>query len=695
MFWITTLSPTFLNELLDLPRKVSKRVSNKIKILETDPYSAEGDAKKLQDRENIYRVRVGDYRIFYTIGENVVKVLTVRKRDDQTYRNPQDSTDPLPTAKITDPEILAVTLPDDIPTTPPPEPDSEPIPDGTSLPRQFSQELLQQWLIPQEYWTQLQQIQTEEALLNSALPEKYLNRILDNLFPRTIEEIEAQPGLVLPNSTDLDKFIEGDITDFLLKLDPDQEKLKDFGTGGPGAGKSTLALYRVEKLIQDGYQSILFTTYTNALVNYSQQLLTQLLAVDPARKGVAVNTVDWLAVEYYKSRYGEPKFAKSGRQKSLVEQAIKQAVSQNKLGQNPLTRGARRSILEKLGVDYLLEEIQTIILDQGVTNLEDYLAIARRGRGRPLQKMQREAVWIVYELWGDLLKRNRLVTFEQVRSLALAIAEKIPPDQKPYQAILIDEAQDLSPVALRFLLALVPNFEAIYLTADASQSLYQKGFSWTKIHQDLKVTGRTLLLKRNYRNTQEITLACEQILANSEAGDPDCVKQTPSKYHGDRPQLLPFRLPHPETEAIKNFLHRAAKKHRLPITSTAILCPTNQIGRAYAKQLSEEGLPAQFVSGQDIDLKAPYIKVLTLHSAKGLEFPFVAIALARSTFPEMLPYVLPEEEQNDYLNTQRRLLYVGCSRAMRSLLVTLPQGAAYFFENLCPPAWETISPLLT
>ncbi len=239
-------------------------------------------------------------------------------------------------------------------------------------------------------------------------------------------------------------------------------------------------------------------------------------------------------------------------------------------------------------------------------------------------------------------------------------------------------------------MALVPNFSAIYLTADASQSLYQKGFSWTKIHQDLKVTGRTLLLKRNYRNTQEIAQACEQILTNSEAGDPDCVSQTPSKYHGDRPQLISFCLPHPETEAIKAFLQGAAKSHRLPITSTAILCPTNQIGRVYAKQLSEEGLPAQFVSGQDIDLKAPYIKVLTLHSAKGLEFPFVVVALARSTFPEMMPYTLPEEEYDSYLNSQKRLFYVGCSRAMRALLVTLPQNSSNFFESLFPPTWQTL-----
>jgi superfamily I DNA/RNA helicase/mRNA-degrading endonuclease RelE of RelBE toxin-antitoxin system len=696
MFWITTLSPTFLNELLDLPRRVSKRVSEKLKILESDPYSAQGDAKKLKDRDNLYRVRVGDYRIIYTIGENVVKVLSVRKRDE-VYANPQDNNEILPIAQVTDPESLEVTLPKEFPTIPPTEPEAPAFPSGTPLPRQFTEELLQQWLIPSEHWSSLLETSTEEALLNSSLPEKYLNRILDNLFPRTIEEIEAQPALILTKAEDLDKFIEGDITDFLLKLDPDQEKLKDFGTGGPvlvkggpGTGKSTLALYRVEKLIREGYQKILFTTYTNALVTYSQQLLSQLLKAEPASQGVTVNTVDFLAVEYYKSRYGEPKFAKSDKEKSLLEQAFKQAISQKLLGNNPLTRRLRQASLEKLGLDYVLEEITSVILNQGVKSLEEYSVVSRRGRGRSLQLSQREAIWKLYEVWCHLLQRERLITFEQARCQALAIAEKIPPDQKPYQAILIDEAQDLSPVALRFLLALVPDFSGIYLTADASQSLYQKGFSWNQIHTDLKVTGRTLLLKRNYRNTQEIAQACEQILANTAAGDQECVQQTPSKYRGDRPQALSFCLPHSETEAIKAFLQKAAKQHRLPMSSTAILCPTNQIGKTYAKQLSDEGLSAQFVSGQDINLKAPYIKVLTLHSAKGLEFPFVVVALARSSFPQMLPYALPEEEQETYLNGQKRLFYVGCSRAMRALFVTLPQGSANFFANLCSPAWEII-----
>ena len=693
MFWITTLTPTFLNELLDLPRSVSKRVTKKLKLLEDDPYSAGGDAKKLQDQDNRYRIRIGDYRVFYSIGENVVKVLSVRKRDDRTYSE-TPTTIQIPKAVITEnqssntsfknPKLTSTFVSSQPPSLP------------TPLPKIFTNELLQQWQIPKPYWPQLTAIATEEDLLSVELPERYLNRVLDNLFPRSIEEIETQPAYLLNQVEDLDKFLEGDVTDFLLKLDPDQEKLKDFGSvgpvlvkGGPGTGKSTLALYRIEKLIRDKYSSILFTTYTNALVNYSQQLLQQLLQSPPLEKGVRVSTVDWLAMEYYKAQYGEPKYAKNHTCKNFLDKAFKQAIHRNSLpGKNPLTRRACQKSLERLGLDYLLEEIETVILGQGITNLEDYLATSRRGRGQALTQNLRQAIWILYEIWCDQLQKMGLTTWEQVRFHAWAIAQQIPANQKPYQAIIVDEAQDLSPVALRFLLALVADFSGIYLTADASQSLYQKGFSWKQIHEDLNVIGRTLLLKRNYRNTQQIAIACQQILDQSEAGDQDCIRQTLSPYQGEKPSLLSFCLPQPEIEQIKQFLFQSAKRHRLPISSAAILCPTNDIAKGYAKSITEAGLNANFVSGQDIDIKAPYIKVLTLHSAKGLEFPFVIVALARSNFPKLMKYTLPEEEMQVFLDGQRRLFYVGCTRAMRELLVTLPQATSTFFDNLACPPWQ-------
>lgn len=79
---------TFLNELLGLPAKIQKTVLQKVKVLERDPISAQGDAKKLKNRTPpLYRVRIGDYRLIYTFDTGM----------GQTDRNSQTRRSNLPT----------------------------------------------------------------------------------------------------------------------------------------------------------------------------------------------------------------------------------------------------------------------------------------------------------------------------------------------------------------------------------------------------------------------------------------------------------------------------------------------------------------------------------------------------------------------------------------------------------------------
>ncbi len=60
--WALSFTNTFFSELLNLPQAVQKKISKTLKVLETDPISAQGDAKKLKGyTNNVYRVRLGDY----------------------------------------------------------------------------------------------------------------------------------------------------------------------------------------------------------------------------------------------------------------------------------------------------------------------------------------------------------------------------------------------------------------------------------------------------------------------------------------------------------------------------------------------------------------------------------------------------------------------------------------------------------
>ncbi len=691
MTFSLTFAQTFMNELIGVPQNVAKRVSKATKLLERDPISAEGDAKKLKGYENVYRIRIGDYRLFYAIGTGWVKLLSVRKRNERTYETeipnvvaPETTLD----RQSVKPKKVAVSSFSTWES-------GDEAKALTTLPFALTEDILQQWQIPAQYWTAIAKVNSAEALLELDMPDRLLNVILDNLYPRSIEEIDTQPEFVLSQAEDLDRYFAGDLSAFLLKLSDEQEKLIQFGSngtvlikGGAGTGKSTLAIYRIKKLVEQGCTSILFTTYTNALVSYSEQLLEQLLGCPPADKGVEVTTIDAIARRYFITTGKTTPFIDRDKCLSLLANALEQA---NIPAQNVFDRQVKLQTLQKLGLPYLLDEILQTIENWGIRTLDDYIAHDRRGRAVPLRQNIREAIWAVYETWEKLLAKNGSLTWEQLRRQALEVAQNLI--EKPYQAIVIDEAQDFSPVALRFLLNLTPNFDNIYITADASQSIYQRGFSWKQIHEDLKVTGRTLILKQNYRNTQQIAIACTDILLGTEAGDPECLQQIPSLHIGDPPLLLLSNDQNQELAAIRNFLIDSAKRFRLPLHGSAILCPNNYSAETYAKQLSQLGLKAKFVSGKKIDLKAPYIKVLTLHSAKGLEFPFVVVTgLESGNFPSFNSD-LPNEEYSKIRDEQRRLFYVGCSRAMRSLMVCgSSSNPSEFIHNLTEPNWRILSP---
>lgn len=697
--WAISFTDTFLNELLNLPKAVQKKIKKTLKVLEADPISAQGDAKKLRGySNNVYRVRMGDYRLFYSFGQGWVKLLSVRKRDERTYEielSEFNQPAPPPDSSVLDPQAIEA-VPSD-PATVSPAASARAVEAveatasiQTSLPFELTEAVLRQWQIPLECWPDIRAATHAEALLELPIPEPYIQRIIDNLYPKPIADIIAEREYVLQQPEDLERFVAGSLTHFLLKLDPEQEKLRDFGKqgpilvkGGPGTGKSTLALYRVQRLLNQGFAPVLFTTFTKALVTYSEQLLTQLLGQPLDAAGVKVATVDSLAYRYYVQNYGKPEFADKAQRLELLKSALQTTTIPAK---NAFDLQVRRQALERLGLPYLMQEILDVIDGWGLTTLEEYLALERLGRGVPLKATVRTALWSVYQTWQRLMKQANLITWSQLRCQALALVEALDP---PYQAVIIDEAQDLSPVALRFLLALVPSLKGVYLTADASQSLYQRGFSWKQIHADLKVKGRALQLKRNYRNTQQIMAACRAILVNATTADTDSLSQQPSAYQGATPTLVLTDSAEQESRLILSFFKAAAKRFRLPIHGGAVLCPRKDIARAIAPRLVEQGANAQFVSGNEIDLNGPHIKVLTLHSAKGLEFPFVAVVGLREG---ILPYIsadLPNDELTAVSDEQRRLFYVGCSRAMRALMVCGSRSnPSSFLDPLTDPDWQ-------
>ena len=69
-----------LRELNELPAEDKRQILDAVSMLEVDPFK--GDVKPIKGLKGVFRLRVGDYRIAFTVNfkENEVAILKIAKR---------------------------------------------------------------------------------------------------------------------------------------------------------------------------------------------------------------------------------------------------------------------------------------------------------------------------------------------------------------------------------------------------------------------------------------------------------------------------------------------------------------------------------------------------------------------------------------------------------------------------------------
>jgi len=64
-------------EMLD--ENSRKRIKEKLRLLADNPFSL--PYKKIKGRESTYRIRIGDYRVIYSVRGKEVRILKIDKRE--------------------------------------------------------------------------------------------------------------------------------------------------------------------------------------------------------------------------------------------------------------------------------------------------------------------------------------------------------------------------------------------------------------------------------------------------------------------------------------------------------------------------------------------------------------------------------------------------------------------------------------
>lgn len=247
--------------------------------------------------------------------------------------------------------------------------------------------------------------------------------------------------------------------------------------------------------------------------------------------------------------------------------------------------------------------------------------------------------------------------------------------QEKYRYIVVDEYQDSNLQQRRLLNNLVGDSGNLMVVGDDYQSIY--GFRGANFENILRFSddfpkSKLIKLETNYRSTDEIIKYSNRISDRFLISYSKVAKGIGKK--GSRPQIFSFRTKEKEAiyivEKIKELLDLGTK-----LKEIAILFRNRFMIIHILKEIKKHNIPFYLKKSdneENQEEKAEQLSILSVHSSKGLEWDCVFI-------PVLLEGLFPSEDNEKILEEEKRLYYVGCSRAKKLLYLTYPE---FFYEKM-------------
>lgn len=268
--------------------------------------------------------------------------------------------------------------------------------------------------------------------------------------------------------------------------------------------------------------------------------------------------------------------------------------------------------------------------------------------------------------------------YEDVLGEALDAVRNEESEVQPYDAILVDEGQDLGDDMYRLLLSILAPGGDLLIAVDTNQNIYRRRSSWKSL--GINAAGNSHTLKLPYRSTREISRFAEAFLGSEEptSVQMELIPKSPSR-HGLPPRLEACE----DYDALVDFLATEIKGHitrqEYKRSEIAVIyddkvyvdfdgpvqfdyANKGAIRHIY-ERLEAAGIPTKWVSA-DVRAKELYdvttdrVTLVSVHSAKGLDFDLVFLLGGKQLAPSG---ALSAPELN--------LCYVGITRAKHHLVI--------------------------
>ena len=474
--------------------------------------------------------------------------------------------------------------------------------------------------------------------------------------------------------------------------------------GVAGSGKTTVAVHKIPFLLKDYcYEKddkVLVITYNKSLINYVKYIYEEIeknkkeeqLSLGIYESGdkdkLYIETIDNIMFKYFilNTKNEKLKIANDKQvTKALLDAIIKVRENYKKI-----------NVLDEKNITFIKEEIRWM-KSCNYTDIEEYQNIDRIGRisnnniesPHKLRKNSqiRQAIFEVMLQYNENLKKDKLVDVQDISLIALRQAQKQV--EEKYTHIIVDETQDLTRVQLEFIKTLYMNrsYSSMLFVSDTAQSIYPeawlvKGRSFTSIGLDM--TGKSTSLSKSYRTTIQIAYAAYSLIADDKniIEEDNFVKPSLIDKQGVYPVYRGFKNKILEAEYVTKIINDELKE-KYNYKDIAIISRFKNQLKEIKNYLEKNNIPYKEIeNNEELDFSDDCVKLLTMHFVKGLEFKVVMIVGLNDKYMPLKSFENEFEDVDFMESMDRRLLYVGMTRATEQLFLTSDGNPSKFIKDI-------------
>jgi mRNA-degrading endonuclease RelE of RelBE toxin-antitoxin system len=507
---------------------------------------------------------------------------------------------------------------------------------------------------------------TFEALCLIASGESF-SEVLDlfNYVPLTGAPEDPKPNIgrdihVPKSFDDLAKVLDQPLGRWRIFLHPAQDYIvrKNWKgpvriSGGPGTGKTVCVLHRAKIILEsDPEANVLITSFDRFLALDLRILLGSLISPDQMRRVTVISLDEWaaqqlkiLGVKGSLANFSTDKYFDIWRQLAQKHQPNYQP-------------------------RFLAEEFESVILEQSVKSISDYVRVKRVGRGTRISGEDRINIFRIFEEFQKEISVRDVVFSQSAYDL---IRDGITSGnlKKVFTHVLADEIQDFGIPALRLLSSICQgDSPRVFMVGDVNQRIRSLKGSFSNL--GLNIRGRSRILRINYRTPRLVYEKAIAVKCNSFPVEDGSLGSTASLFDGVYPKIEVYKTELEEFESFHDWL-QLTRQDVMDEEICIVTRTVTQLQRVQAT-LFQVGVPTYQIRGNVFDHSAiEGVRLSTIHRIKGLEFSAVAIlgANAKSIpLKNAVDQCSDEETRDDMRLRELNAFFVAMTRTRGDLWIS-------------------------